>query len=838
MVVPIRKQSSLDMEEIRRRMAQDTSLFGHNNVRRSSGPRPPSPISIASSIDAPAKPAFKKSRAIVISSDEEDGPVSDMPVPRPASPTASQPDRITMPIPRPYQPHSTERNSSAQNVLVASRPPNNFPGAYPPPRPPVGKPIRVPALQDNVRSGPRPGPSTDPMWEGFDLPEDRHLYDPATSAGEAEKALRELVEESHNDDAETEIDMSQAIVDGFREGVALLPHQVLGRAWMKERETGKKLGGILADDMGLGKTIQTLTRIVDGRPKKSDKADGWAAATLVVCPVALVSQWASEIQKMAVGLRVIEHHGPSRTTDPVKLMKAHVVVTSYSIVSSEHGAYAADAKDDTKGKAKAKNTKNLSDSDDASESGSDSDSSAIGKTLVAKKKAAPKKVAKDALFRIKWWRIVLDEAHNIKNRNTKAALGCCALQGKFRWCLTGTPMQNSVEELYSLIKFLQIRPLNDWTTFNEQIAKPVKAGRQVRAMKRLHVILKAVMLRRRKDHMLNGKLIIQLPERTVEVVQCVFDSEERAFYKSLEQKMSTEVEKLMNAGQAQKNYTNILTMLLRLRQACNHPSLVNKDYKADIDAIEPKSASKIGDDEADELADMFGTLGVTKRCQMCQSELPPHSTNTHCSECAVIAEKARRKSLAVGQSDLPPDSAKIRKILELLGKVDQRDDEEKTIIFSQFTSMLDLIQPFLKAEGIRHVRYDGSMSKDHREASLEKIRSSKNVRVILISFKAGSTGLNLTACNNVILVDLWWNPALEEQAFDRAHRFGQKRDVNIFKLTIEETVEDRILTLQEKKRELTKAALSGDKMKNNKLGINDLMALFRPGGRDDDEEEE
>jgi SNF2 family DNA or RNA helicase len=146
------------------------------------------------------------------------------------------------------------------------------------------------------------------------------------------------------------------------------------------------------------------------------------------------------------------------------------------------------------------------------------------------------------------------------------------------------------------------------------------------------------------------------------------------------------------------------------------------------------------------------------------------------------------------------------------------------------------------------------MSKDKREVSLNQIRNNEQIKVILISFKAGSTGkritcprpaqtltyyirpgLNLTACNNVILVDMWWNPALEDQAFDRAHRFGQTRDVNIYKLTIENTVEERILTLQESKRALATAALGGDKIKNLKLGLEDLMALFRPGREDDDE---
>ena len=153
------------------------------------------------------------------------------------------------------------------------------------------------------------------------------------------------------------------------------------------------------------------------------------------------------------------------------------------------------------------------------------------------------------------------------------------------------------------------------------------------------------------------------------------------------------------------------------------------------------------------------------------------------------------------------------------------------------------------------------MSKDKREVSLDQIKKNKRIRVILISFKAGSTGkrnhlpprvvgflhrpdayehalripgLNLTACNNVILVDMWWNPALEDQAFDRAHRLGQTRDVNIYKLTIENTVEERILALQESKRALATAALGGDKIKNLKLGLEDLMALFRPGREDDD----
>ncbi|KAG0693585.1 SNF2 family N-terminal domain-containing protein [Suillus ampliporus] len=794
------------MERLRKQMAHDPSLFPEFKKPTSGKTsETPSVISISSSSSSSTSSAastvaptvrHRGRTTIVISSDEEDEDV----------PPSTQ-SKVTA------QPPLAAQNNFVMDTLKQALP------MPPPQRTQVPAPIHVPSNRDIL-----PGPS-----KFNPVADQAHFYDPRMSATETEKALRALVEDSVTPDEDVEINMEEAIVEGFQDGITLLPHQVLGRAWMRDKESGKKRGGILADDMGLGKTIQTLTRIVDGRAKKSDKADGWAATTLVVCPVALVSQWASEIAKMAVGLRVIEHHGQSRTTDPLKLKAAHVVVTSYSIVASEFATFAPPAKDESKSKSKSKKA--------ASDSDSDSDS------VVTKKKPGRAK-GKDALFHVKWFRIVLDEAHNIKNRNTKAAVACCALEGKFRWCLTGTPMQNTVDELFSLIKFLRVRPLNEWQNFNEQIAQPIKAGRPVRALKRLHVVLQSIMLRRTKDFVLNGKPIITLPARHLSVVQCKFDSDEKAFYNTLSQRMTNELDKLVQANEASKNYTHVLLMLLRLRQACNHPSLVYKDYRIDSEAAEPRPAKNDdADEDADELAALLGQMGVSngKKCQLCQTDLTS-SDSDHCLDCEQIAVKARRKSVAAPTArdpNLPPDSAKIRKLLEILRDIDERSESaEKTIIFSQFTSMLDLIEPFLTAEGIKYARYDGSMTKDKREASLEKIRSSKSTRCILISFKAGSTGLNLTCCNNVVLADMWWNPALEDQAFDRAHRFGQKRDVNIFKLTIPETVEERILELQEKKRELTKAALSGEKMKNMKLGMDDLLALFRPGAHHDDDDEE
>lgn len=260
--------------------------------------------------------------------------------------------------------------------------------------------------------------------------------------------------------------------------------------------------------------------------------------------------------------------------------------------------------------------------------------------------------------------------------------------------------------------------------------------------------------------------------------------------------------------------TSILTMLLRLRQACDHPELVSQSFSADPDAIAPAppATSTEEDKEADELADLLGGLSVGKRatCTVCSEDLPRGSSETVCSaKCGDVQRMAERAKEEI--EGLPPSSAKTRMILQILENVKTNSGgKEKTIsqspfflwdsgfgrplirsapvypVFSQFTKMLDKIEPFLRHAGHKFVRYDGSLKNDDRTKVLDKFKTTAQVNVILISFKAGSTGLNLTAANHVILVDLWWNPALEEQAFDRAHRLGQTRDVEIYKLAIEE----------------------------------------------------
>ncbi|KAH9915737.1 P-loop containing nucleoside triphosphate hydrolase protein [Fomitopsis serialis] len=548
----------------------------------------------------------------------------------------------------------------------------------------------------------------------FDMQVADNLYDVPMTAADTEKAIQDLVSGAFG---ETEVDASveDLKVPGLDPKFTLLLHQVAGRKWMADRETGKANGGILADDMGLGKTIQTIVRIVEGRAKKQDQKEAGhrrlcrhidGVCGRVVCPVAVVSQWASEVKRMAPGLIVVEHHGPKRTS----ARTCHVVASSDS----------------------------------------DSDSSSVGSSLRTKKaRGNTSNAKKDALFRVQWWRAVLGP--QIKNRNTKAATACCALESKYRWCLTA---------------------LNDWPTFNSQIAKPVKANRTTRAMKRLHVVLSAVMLRRTKTTI-----------RVVEIVDCEFDAVERAFYDKVNELVQNRLEKLERQGGL---------------PATIRPCSLQKDREA----VEPKgSKSQDGDDkdDADDLADQLEGMGLSGVV----------SSNT--GEDGACTDCARRVD-----HDLPPDSSKTRQIMDILREIDERSDGRREL--SSFR------KPFLKAEGIVYVRYDGSMNKAQREYALEAIKKEDGrTRVILISFKAGSTGLNLTCCNNVILVDLWWNPALEVSASALSFVYVQRR-----------LTQQRILELQDKKRELAKAALSGDKMKNMRLGADELAALFRPGGHDED----
>jgi SNF2 family DNA or RNA helicase len=744
--------------------------------------------------------------------------------------------------------------------------------------------------------------------------------------------------------------------DGTVEGlkVKLLPHQVEGVAWMIDKEVGQRkrsgvlpFGGILADDMGLGKTIQSISLILTNprpeagakpeHPKQKLPTREVSKCTLVVAPLALIKQWEDEIKTKVAkshALRVLVHHGTSRTKSALELKKYDVVITTYQTLTSEHAGSNMDRPDGTR----------------------------IG------------------CFGVHWYRLILDEAHSIKNRNAKASQAACALNSWFRWCLTGTPMQNNLDELQSLIKFLRIKPFCELPEWKDRITKPMKNGRGGLAMKRLQYFLKAIMKRRTKDILkkegalnFGGKPKVEgegdgqaeqggmkIVNREVVKVECDFDEMEQNFYDRLQNRADERLKEMSKRGK--NDYIGALVLLLRLRQACNHPRLVEMAMNKDKDAMTtgtgasgsqtPRKNSAVGDGDMDALTALMGGVSVqSKQCDVCQVDLTAAERRdgvVRCSECeadlAAMRKGNKKRKKRKSKAKKQQRSARNRKVImddsdeedgdvegewvgegseqhidlgkaggsddedaegggESLGSIDSErsaDDEEdeddsplrartrrpvikdeedeedeeededsddsdddsdvpiiaglkrsgkshdapsakmrrllrilhaeipdhKTIVFSQFTSMLDLIEPYLKRSNLRFVRYDGSMRPDEREASLNALRKDSKCRILLCSLKCGSLGLNLTAASRVVIFEPFWNPFVEEQAIDRVHRLNQTVDVKVYRLTVRGTVEARIIDLQERKRELAAAAIEGGKAVG-KLSMQDILSLFK-----------
>ncbi|KAL0945767.1 hypothetical protein HGRIS_012056 [Hohenbuehelia grisea] len=617
----------------------------------------------------------------------------------------------------------------------------------------------------------------EPKKETFELPEGNEVigFDFSCSKTPPQEHIADLMSGGFNTE-EVDIDMAEAVVEEFKPKFKLFPHQVVARRWMAEREDLRlgRRGGFLADDMGLGKTLMILARIFDGRRSMPPNLNGWSPVTLVICPAAIIDQWPSEIDRFCLPkpeLNVIVHHGSSRTTDPEVLRKATIVITTYEVLKSEHSNYLS--------------------------------SKQVSKSVVQTKGSM-----QQALFYVNWYRVVLDEAQNIKNSTTKAAMACFELTALFKWAMTGTPIQNSVLDLYSPFHFLQIHPFSDLEIFKAKIATPLKNNglSATVAMRQLHLILMKIMLRRTKKDRLNGEPLLDLPPRVVTLVDCPFSPQELEFYQSLATKTQAELEEII--GDKARSWWCPFVKIMRLRQSCDHPAIIAKEDKLD-DWRHPGRADKCAG----------AVMATPKKTAV---ETPPRASTADFQESAV--DKAQLQRVQSGFIH----SAKIRTMLQLLRETRQRG--EKVIIYSAFTTMLDIVEPFLIDAGVKFVRYDGSMSTKERRRAVNEIHTNDRILCILVSLKAGSTGLNLAVCNNVILLDSDWNPFVEEQAFDRAHRIGQELPVNIVKLVVKGTIEDRVLKIQAEKRVFAREALKGNKVKGLRLTTEETLAFFESGG--------
>uniref|UniRef100_A0A804J5E0 Helicase C-terminal domain-containing protein n=1 Tax=Musa acuminata subsp. malaccensis TaxID=214687 RepID=A0A804J5E0_MUSAM len=420
--------------------------------------------------------------------------------------------------------------------------------------------------------------------------------------------------------------------------------------------------------------------------------------------------------------------------------------------------------------------------------------------------------------------LILDEAQTIKNHRTQVARACCGLRAKRRWCLSGTPMQNAIDDLYSYFRFLKYDPYSVYSSFCASIKYPISKNTSS-GYRKLQAVLKAVLLRRTKGTLIDGEPILKLPPKSICLKKVDFSHEEREFYLKLE----------ADSRQQFKDPPEDAVVAM-----CGH-----------VFCYQCISERLTGDENlcpAPGCRDVLGTESIFSRSTLksCISDNFDDEASTSCSfddgsivHSGYISSKIRAaldilKSISCPSSEVhnlmicgsKSDANSSDHISTLLNS--NADMPAKAIVFSQWTSMLDLLELSLNECLIQYRRLDGTMSLMLRDKAVKDFNTDPEVTVMLMSLKAGSLGLNMVAACHVILLDLWWNPTTEDQAIDRAHRIGQTRPVTVSRITIKDTVEDRILALQEEKRKMVSTAFGEDQTSSHatRLTVEDLRRLF------------
>lgn len=515
---------------------------------------------------------------------------------------------------------------------------------------------------------------------------------------------------------------------------------------------------------------------------------------------------------------------------------------------------------------------------------------------------------KSLLHSVRWFRVILDEAHRIKSRTTSTTKAACALRAEHKWLLTGTPLQNRVGDLYSLLRFMKYAPfaryycgvdgcscsslshpfsgknlsaciycghgpIQHFSYFNKHVMNPITrygyVGDGRLAMITLSKeVLSKVMLRRTKAERVEE---LAIPPCKVEVRKIQLSLEERDFYESLYKKSSAQFDTFVAKGTILHNYAHIFQLLSRLRQALDHPFLVMHGLSGasskQSEGVAAKGKVEIGlglcglcqENASDESLCVHPCKHLFHRVCLQQFIESSPSTSYSCPSCFVrINIDLRALQLSDDGKDsevidvaLPPEfdeqvetSNTAPETRGILAHIDHSKPlagtklnavcdyiealplDEKVIVFSQFGAMLDLAGYWLKRRGLKCAKLVGSMTLSQRQAALQVFRQDPNVRVILISLKAGGEGLNLQHANHVVLIDPWWNPAVEMQAVQRAHRIGQTRNVTAVRFVTENTVEDRMLTLQDKKMLVFEGTIDGKVDSLQRLSEEDLQFLF------------
>jgi len=451
----------------------------------------------------------------------------------------------------------------------------------------------------------------------------------------------------------------------------LRPYQQHGVEWIQFLRK-HGLAGILADDMGLGKTVQTLAHL-----SVEKRAGRMTLPSLIVAPTSLMGNWRREAELFTPGLNLLVLHGSERGRHFDDLDDYDVVLTTYPLLPRD----------------------------------------------------------REVLLEKNWHYVILDEAQQIKNPRAQAAQVSRALKARHRLCLTGTPMENHLGELWAQFDFLMPGFLGSREDFNRHYRTPIEKHRDRECLDRLRRRIAPFLLRRAKDQVAS-----ELPPKTEIIRAAAFEPKQARLYESIRLTMESKVRQAINDRGLARSHIVVLDALLKLRQVCCDPRLL----------------------------------------------------------------KAERDNKTGGKR--PPASAKFEMLFELLPEL--LDEGRRILLFSQFTSMLALIEEEVRKRGIQYTKLTGQTR--NRDDAIEDFRQGE-ANLFLISLKAGGVGLNLVEADTVIHYDPWWNPAVETQATDRAHRIGQDKPVFVYKLITEGTVEERILALQERKHQLASDIYAKDR---------------------------
>lgn len=629
-------------------------------------------------------------------------------------------------------------------------------------------------------------------------------------------------------------------------------------------------GGILADEMGLGKTISALSLInsvpYDNNGNQEDS--GYAfRTTLVIVPMSLLSQWEKEFHRANnnPNHRCIVYYGQQSIVDlSQKLLRTkHIpimVLTTYGTVLSEY-------------------------------------------SKIASRRDELGNLPLTGLFSVKFFRIILDEGHNIRNRTAKTARAIFELKLSRKWVLTGTPVINRLDDIYSLVKFLELEPWNNFSYWKAFITVPFEQKKIKETLDVVKTILEPMFLRRTKDMKDKyGNALVELPPKEVIIEHVKFNDVEMKLYTWFKQRASRSFKESLNKGELLKQYTQILTHILRLRQVCCHADLighVSNDMDLEEEPVNDAEVELFCNEVKQQTVDKFANDTEINQVKYSLYELVSKMIdNCECSICTNVIARSEmvitvcghmfclgclmdhfdfqannkqpttcpncRKSISKYKlfkvRNRPTTRAEFKfhthktinkdfsfqlywydpgktssKVQALMKHINTLRDQPSgpIIVFSQFSSFLDIIEnEILLQVGEEHVtclKFDGRLKLNEREKILQEFDNYQHtphkLTILLLSLKAGGVGLNLTNASRAFMMDPWWSPSVEEQAIDRLHRIGQDKHVKVVRFIMEDTIEIKMLQIQERKKQIGDI-VGVEEEEKRKRRIQEIQLLF------------